>query len=658
MVAIIGVDWEGSMYEVEVAWETGEILASCLFSLFIGSLIVLIATSRLRRRFKTTTAELTALSGGIDSLMEELTLQGGTARRREAPHDGDEIGLITRRIRNLREQVQSSLRHAQSQAFSMIAALSAEYRSLYYVNLAKDETVCCRADAVKASWKAGETFSYVQALQDHVAHNVAEDYRQGFLAIFDQACAEKEPEGGPVLAYRYQETSEVGGGFELVRIVRIGPGELGVGFTGVDAETRRAMEHSKILRESLLAAAEEANRAKTAFLSNMSHEFRTPLNAIIGIGEIAMDTPGSAEDMRGRLQQMTGAARQLLQLVNDILELSRIESAEFSLRELVYRLSGQAEEKCREKGLEYRLEVSGILKYSVYGDGAKLGQVLANLLENAVKFTPAGGAVRLKVDAEARFRNRPAVRFAVRDTGIGMDKDFLPRVFVPFSQEDCSSTTVQCGSTGLGLAIAKRIVDLMHGSIEVASEKGKGSTFTVIVPLGEEEAPERAGPASAAGGGCEVQFEGRRILLAEDNGINVEIVQLVLEGRGMEVDAAANGRICLDTFKASPEWHYDAILMDMRMPEMDGLETTRAIRALPRADASKTPIVALSASAFSEDEAKSIQAGLDAHLAKSIDPVLLFQTLGNLLSRSSQQEGEADDIANGSASAESARGPA
>ena len=376
------------------------------------------------------------------------------------------------------------------------------------------------------------------------------------------------------------------------------------------------------------------------------------MNAIIGIGDIAKDEPGISDTMRGRLGRMTGAARQLLQLLDDILDLSRIESggitlesAYFSLRELVYRVSAAAEARCRSKGLEYSLEVSGVLSDSVRGDGAKLEQVLASLLDNAVKFTSQGGAVSMKAEAELRFRNRPAVRFTVRDTGIGMDESFLPKVFVPFSQEDGSSTTTQYGSTGLGLAIAKRIVDLMHGTIEAASAKHKGSVFTVTVPLGEEEAPERGDPDPDAAGVASrkdgdagtLAFEGRRILLAEDNAINVEIVQIILEGRGFDVDVAANGKICLEKFKASPEGHYDAILMDMRMPEMDGLEATVAIRALPRVDARQIPIVALSANAFSEDEARSIQAGLNAHLAKPLDPELLFQTLGNLLLRTPQK---------------------
>ncbi|MBR4746353.1 MAG: response regulator [Desulfovibrio sp.] len=656
IAGIVGVDWEASMYNVEVAREAGVIVACCLASLLIGSLIVILATSRLRRRFKTTTAELAALSGGIDCLLEELALQGGQPAPREAPQDGDEIVLITDRIRALREHVQSRLRHAQTQSFSMIAALSAEYRSLYYVDLDKDEAVCYRADAAKSGWKAGETFPYGEALREHAERNVAGEFREGFLKLFEQAASEAAREDGPVLAYRYQESLRAGGSFQLVRVVRAGPRELAVGFSDVDAETKRAMEHSKILRESLMAAAEEANRAKTAFLSSMSHEFRTPMNAIIGIGDLAKDEPGISDTMRGRLGSMTGAARQLLQLLDDILDLSRIESggitlesADFSLRELVYRISAAAEARCRSKGLEYGLEVSGILSDSVRGDGAKLEQVLASLLDNAVKFTPQGGAVRMKVEAELRFRNRPAVRFTVQDTGIGMDKCFLPKVFVPFSQEDSSSTTTQYGSTGLGLAIAKRIVDLMHGTIEAASEKDKGSVFTVTVPLGEEEAPERGGPDPDAAGVASrkdgdagtAAFKGRRILLAEDNAINVEIVQIILEGRGFDVDVAANGKICLEKFKASPEGHYDAILMDMRMPEMDGLEATVAIRALPRADARQIPIVALSANAFSEDEARSIQAGLNAHLTKPVDPVLLFQTLGNLLLRTPQEGGKA-----------------
>jgi CheY-like chemotaxis protein len=289
--------------------------------------------------------------------------------------------------------------------------------------------------------------------------------------------------------------------------------------------------------------------------------------------------------------------------------------------------------QCRDKGLRWSVSLPEKAGKWFVGDDMRLKEVLINILGNAVKFTPEGGEVRLSAELVRRYESKSAFRFVISDTGIGMGAEFLGRLFEPFSQEDFTTKT-KYGSTGLGMSITKSIVEMMNGEISVESEKGRGSTFTVTLTLDDSEREDEPSEADGvAEGEGEADLSGIRVLVAEDVDVNAEILQAVLEMRGIESDRAENGRIAVERFAQSEEGHYAAILMDMRMPEMDGLEATRAIRALPRADAKSVPIVALTANAFDEDVQRSLQSGLNAHLSKPIDPDSLFGTLGRLVSR-------------------------
>ena len=402
-------------------------------------------------------------------------------------------------------------------------------------------------------------------------------------------------------------------------------------------------EYREALKKAL-ADAEQANRAKTAFLSNMSHEIRTPMNAIIGLNKIAMEDPTVGDTVRTHLEKVDGSARHLLSLINDILDMSRIESGrmtvnneEFAFAKGLEQINTMIGSQCNEKGLHYEFRIIGKTDDFYIGDGMKLRQVMINLLGNAVKFTPAGGTVSFVIEEGPRSDGKATLRFIVSDTGIGMSEDYLPHLFDAFSQEDSSSTNIY-GSSGLGMAITKRMVELMGGSIDVESEKGKGSTFTVTLTL-DETSGEEADVTAAAESAPEVPadntagLKGRRILLAEDVVINAEIIKMVLSQAGLEVDHAENGRIATEMFRDHDEWYYDAILMDMRMPEMDGLEATRTIRAMTRPDAKKIPVIALTANAFEEDVQRSMEAGLNAHLSKPVEPEVLFGTLEDLIVR-------------------------
>jgi len=685
---------------------------------------------------------------------------------------------LEQRIR-LQEQLleQEKQRAEQDQ---MITALASDYRSVYYVDLDTDQGICYRADSSSGrGLKDGEHFAYLQTFKEYARNYVSESYREEFLKFIEPENIRRGLEKETILSCRYLVRRDGREAYEMLRMAGVRNMEdrpdhqvhaVGVGFTDIDREMRETLAKNQALSDAL-AVAEDASRAKTAFLSNMSHEIRTPMNAIIGLDSIALSNPDLPESTRDHLKKIGSSAHHLLNIINDILDMSRIESGrmalrneEFSFSRLIEQVSSIISAQCSEKGLHYSCRVSGDVSDSYIGDDMKLRQVLINILGNAVEFTPEGGSVEFTVEKAAAFDGKTTLRFIMKDTGIGMDPEFLPRIFDAFSQEDSSSTS-KYGSTGLGMAITKNIVDMMNGRIEVQSEKGRGSVFTVTVTFtdcaesgaaeeGEDLKPgqisvlvvdddptdceharlvlEQAGftaetattgpeavemarvrharrdpynlilvdwkmpemdgvettrqiraiagnesaiviltayrwddvmedavnagvdsfiskPLFAAnvleefrraakrknrslqGAVRKAELKGRHILLAEDMPINAEIITMVLKMREMEVSAAVNGREAVDLFAGSPEGFFDAVLMDMRMPEMDGLTATAAIRAMDRKDAKTVPIIALTANAFDEDVQRSLQAGLNAHLSKPVEPELLYGTLEELI---------------------------
>ena len=407
--------------------------------------------------------------------------------------------------------------------------------------------------------------------------------------------------------------------FRYLKLFRNQVSEL----TRINAE----MDAARKAAEQARKEAEQANAAKQEFLSSMSHDIRTPMNAIIGMTSLALDNTDDPKRVRDYLGKIALSSKHLLGLINDVLDISKIESGKMtlnvepvSLREAMDSIVNIMQPQVTAKNQQFKVAAREILSENVCCDGVRLNQVLINLLGNAVKFTPEKGVVQLTVYQEALPEDASRVRthFLVSDTGIGMSKEYQKVIFESFSRENNTRVRKTEGS-GLGMAITKCIVDAMGGTISVRSEQGRGSEFHVVLDLEKAAAPAAS---EAADGAAErvndVVLKGRRILLAEDNELNWEVARELLSILELELDWAENGEICVEKFRNSPAGHYDAIIMDVRMPVMDGYEATAAIRRLEREDAD-IPIIAMTADAFSEDIQRCLERGMNDHLAKPID---------------------------------------
>jgi len=402
----------------------------------------------------------------------------------------------------------------------------------------------------------------------------------------------------------------------------------------VDLSDRTGEHQTTLAVEAALEVAEKASKAKTDFLSNMSHDIRTPMNAIIGITTLMKNELHQPKKLAEHLGKLETSGRLLLGIINDILDMSRIESGKTTLNiektnlpQQVSQLDSIIRQQASQRRQTFTVE-NHVQHENVLADPNRLNQVLMNILSNAVKYTPQGGHIRLDVEELTHTEHYAKYRFVVQDDGIGMSEAYQKTLFEPFTREEKSGTNRVQG-TGLGMAITKSIVDLMGGTIHVESAPGKGSRFEVVLEFPIDAEADKVQTASALPEEAEAvsPLSGMSFLCAEDNAINAEILEMLLETKGASCTICSNGQEIVDAFASVKPGEYDMILMDVQMPVMDGLEATRRIRNGENPLGRTIPILAMTANAFLEDMQKSKEAGMDEHLSKPVDIAALEQTV-------------------------------
>lgn len=429
-----------------------------------------------------------------------------------------------------------------------------------------------------------------------------------------------------------------------LRLIRL-PGdanEMVLAARNINEEVMKQINQKEALR-SALTLAEHASEAKSTFLTNISHDFRTPLNSIMGFANIALAHVGDAERVQSCLEKILVSSDHLLELINDILDVSRIESGKIVLSEQPVDLRHLLDDirnvflgQAQERGIELNVDVEGLEHPDVLGDQLRMNQILVNTVGNALKYTDRGGRVDVIAAEGAVAPNGVAMyELVVRDTGCGMSEDFISRIFMPFERDSTGSAHIAEG-TGLGMTITKNLIDLLGGTIAVESEPGRGSTFTIMLPM-KIDRHRQPGSAGAAEPGQPERFDGFRVLVVDDDELSRELMSEVLRDRGFQVEQASDGDEALDMVDASEEGRYDAVIMDMRMPRMSGDAAARAIRLLPRSDVADLPIIAATADAFEEGHRRSREAGMTAHVTKPLNIKELMGILDKCLRGGAQE---------------------
>ncbi|MCR4954096.1 MAG: response regulator [Treponema sp.] len=545
-------------------------------------------------------------------------------------------------FRNIDSEKRKEL--SQKRNLEMIEVLSSEYESVFYINLDTDSYIPYRVGEnllrrFTAIYKA--IIPYSESWNYFINELVYEQDKTAMIELGDIKNLKENLQHVSSVSEIYR--SMVNGKLEyfsakFVKIDDENHTAVILGIKNCDEEIRYEREKQSQLEKAIIAA-EVANKAKTTFLFNMSHDIRTPMNAILGFTAMARRNPDDKEKIMECLEKVEIAGNYLLELIDDILDMSRIENNKTTVELIpanIYNFSNDMIEIIRQRADEQNIifttEFSNITEPNIYADVLHTNQILLNILSNAVKYTKSGGKVHFKVEQiETTIINAAKFRFIIADTGIGMSEEFVKHIFESFSREK-NTTLSGIKGTGLGMAITKKLIDLLGGTIAVESKVGRGTvvTFELTYQIVHDDIEVMQDASVEIEN---VTLEGKRVLLVEDNELNREIAQDVLESEGIAVDIAVDGIEAVEKMEKSADNPYNFVLMDIQMPRMDGYTAAKKIRELENKAVSKVPIIAMTANAFEEDKKKAFESGMDAHLAKPVDIQKLINTLKNFSNR-------------------------
>ena len=522
--------------------------------------------------------------------------------------------------------------HHASITFGRVAsALAGDYFSIYVVDLDTDHFVEYSAtkefDTLGVE-KNGEDFFNLS--RRNMLRLIYEDDRERFMGTFYREKVMSILERDKIFTMKYRLVfgdTPVWVSMKATLLEDNDGRHLIIGTNNIEAQMKREEEYQQRVREARTSA-------RNDFLANMSHDIRTPMNAIVGYTNIAKSNKHKPETVADALDKIGSSSHYLLSLINDILDISKIESGKMQiscgpcdLAELFRRIEDITALQAKKKSLVINYCYDNICHYQVITDELRIEQIIINIVSNAIKYTPPGKTVDLIAEEVPSPGGKNKYRFIIRDTGIGIKEDYLPHIFESFTREE-RTTVNRIQGTGLGLAITAKIVEMMGGTISVKSKLGEGSEFTVELELEPLETDSQANADNSEN----IDLAGHRILLVEDNAINAEIARMILEQYGAEVQQAENGKIGLEALQEKGPGYYDAVLMDIQMPVMNGFEATKAIRALGGAYATALPIIAMSANAYDEDVRDCLAAGMNGHIAKPFNPDELMRILRRYIS--------------------------
>lgn len=522
----------------------------------------------------------------------------------------------------------------------VIKGLSVNYESILYVDLEKDEVLPYRLSArtKKQFGRELRARKYLDFITSYINTWVHPEDRQTLSQSVSLPYIRAKLLRAKSYSINYRILTGEESTYLQLRIVNVSNGrhisQIIMGYRGIDEDIQREMEQKKMLEEALHSA-NLAIAAKQTFLSNISHDMRTPLNAILGYTALAKEYISDTNAVLDYLSKIDTSGRQLLDFIEKVLDVTwtesndtRISETECSLTAIIQDIYNSFRQKAEDKNIHFSTDTSALIHYDVYGDPEKISHLLRNLVSNAINFTNLDGIVSITATETKNLASSYATfQFIIKDNGIGISKDFQENLFEPFEREKNTTISGISGS-GLGLAIAKNLVDLMGGSIHVDSTVGCGSTFTVTLRLPIQDQPLSADSATED---ILTQLLNQKILLVEDNEINLEIETELLSGLGLIIDTAENGKDAIEKVASSTPNEYSLILMDIQMPIMDGWQAAKAIRELDNPALARIPIIALSANAFESDKRASIESGMNAHLPKPLDIPYLLETVAKIL---------------------------